>query len=131
MRTNYIEYTWENERDNRPIFPIIVKCPPVKMEYIHPLKQKIVSDIHLALHDDDRICAIVMFGSSVNLRCTIYSDSDFVVRLQDGCINKNDKSEISEIIQDICSWQADILWYDELDKSERIYTDILKGVQIV
>lgn len=131
MGNNYINYTWESERDKRVIFPVIVQCPQVHMENIHPLKQKTVQCIYKAFHDDDRVVAIVLFGSSVNMRCTIYSDSDFAVRLSDDCVNKTVKSDVSEIIQEICDWTADVLWYDELDKDSQLYDNVLKGVQIV
>lgn len=131
MKNAYVDYTWERQRNLRAIFPVIVECPPVHMEYIHPLKQQLVYDVHHALRDDPRICSIVMFGSSTNLRCTIDSDSDFAVRLQEAYICKSVKNEISEVISEICSWNTDILWYDELDQSEPIYDDILKGVQVV
>lgn len=65
------------------------------------------------------------------MRCTIYSDSDFAVRLSDDCVNKTVKSDVSEIIQEICDWTADVLWYDELDKDSQLYDNVLKGVQIV
>ena len=41
------------------------------------------------------------------------------------------KNEISEKIQELTDWNADIIWYDRIDKSDRIYKNILKGVQIV
>lgn len=131
MGANYIDYTWERQRDCRIIFPVIVECPPVHMEYIHPWKQRIVKDIHMAFCGDKRICSAVLFGSSANLRCTMYSDCDIAVRLDDGWVLKEVKNEISEKIQEICSWNADILWYDELNPSERIYENVLKGVQII
>ncbi|MCM1236728.1 MAG: hypothetical protein NC489_42170 [Ruminococcus flavefaciens] len=131
MGKGYINSTWEEQRNRRIIFPVMIECPPVHMEFIHPLKQKLVYDIHQALVDDARVRTILMFGSSVNLRCTIYSDADLAVRLSDDCITKEVKNEVSEIIQKAADWNADILWYDSLDRSERIYGDILKGVQIL
>ena len=41
------------------------------------------------------------------------------------------KNDVSEKIQILSGWKADILWYDELLPGERIYSSVLKGVQIV
>ena len=73
----------------------------------------------------------MLFGSAVNLRCNIHSDIDIVVRLNDGYVRRDVKNDVSEKIQILSGWKADILWYDELLPGERIYSSVLKGVQIV
>lgn len=97
------------------------------MEYIYPLQQQTVKEIFLAFCDDARVRSAVLFGSSVNIRCTRDSDFDIAVRLEDGYATKEVKNAVSEKLQEICLWRADFLWYDELDPSEQIYEDILKG----
>ena len=71
------------------------------------------------------------FGSSVNLRCTIHSDLDLVVRLRPEFVNNETKNEVSEKIQEACGWNADVLWYDRICNSECLMDNVLKGVQIL
>jgi predicted nucleotidyltransferase len=128
---NYIEYTWERQRDIRCVFPVCVECDGINVQYIHPLQQKRAVAINRALQNDKRVVSIVLFGSSVNLRCNIHSDLDVVVRLKDDSITRENKNDVSEIIQECCDWNADVLWYDLLDRKGHIYNDVLKGVRIV
>lgn len=127
----YIDYTWEQERNKRYCFPVVAENDVVHMSYIHPLQQVSVNKINNALRNDDRVCAVVLFGSSINLRCNIHSDLDLVIRLDERYVNRETKNEISEIVQECCNWNADILWYDMLQPNERVYKEVLKGVQIV
>lgn len=128
---NYVNVTWEEQRNVSVLFPEIIYCEDIEIRRVHPLKQKVVADINKMLKDDDRVSAVVLFGSAVNLRCNIHSDIDVVVRLDDRYVCRDVKNDISEKIQILSDWKADILWYDELLPGERIYSSILKGVQIV
>ncbi|MCM1287325.1 MAG: nucleotidyltransferase domain-containing protein [Clostridium sp.] len=123
--------TWEGQRDLRCIFPVICEAPDIDIQYVYPLQQRAVCRIHEALKNDNRVIAVVLFGSSVNLRCTKNSDLDLVVRLADKYINNSVKSEVSETIQEAADWNADVLWFDRIHPTDRIYDSILKGVRIV
>lgn len=123
--------TWEGQKDLRCIFPVICEVPGIDIQYVYPLQQRAVCKIHESLKNDDRVVAVVLFGSSVNLRCTKNSDLDLVVRLADECVNNSVKSEVSEVIQEACDWNADILWFDRICPADRIYDSVLKGVRIV
>lgn len=123
--------TWEDQRELKCIFPVIYSVPSVEIERVHPLQQESVCRIYRELHGDPRVVAVVLFGSSVNLRCTLRSDLDLAVRLNEEFVNRETKNEISERIQEACNWNADILWYDRIREGSRIYCNILKGVQIV
>ena len=65
------------------------------------------------------------------MRCSRESDTDVSIRLNEGFVTREVKNDISERVLEICDWKADIIWYDTLKKNEKIYHDILKGVQIV
>lgn len=112
-------------------FPIIVKCDEIDMSRIYPTKQKIALDIHNALKPDKNVVSIMLFGSSVTMKCTQDSDTDLAIRLDDNCLTHEVRNDVSEIIQDICDWKSDILWFDSLSQSDRVYHEICKGVQIL
>ena len=123
--------TWEEQKNVECNFRVLADVPKVKMSRIHPLQQKAVKRIHDAIEWDERVAAIVLFGSSVNLRCTIHSDLDLVVRLRPEFVNNETKNEVSEKIQEACGWNADVLWYDRICNSECLMDNVLKGVQIL
>lgn len=112
-------------------FPVVVPNTAINMQRIYPTKQSLIYTLHEALSPDHRISSIMLFGSSVTMRCTQNSDTDLAIRLKKTCIDNETKNNISEVVQEICNWNADILWYDRIDKTDRIYHDICKGVQIV
>lgn len=123
-----LERAWEKERDNRYTFHVICKTKMKNLCKIYPLNQKKVNAIFEAIHDDDRINMVVVFGSSLNLRCNSDSDIDLAVKLKPGYITNNVKDEVSEKIQVACDWKADILWRDRMADTEPILVDIRKGV---
>ena len=112
-------------------FPELIKRPGLKMEHIYPTKQKIVSEIHDALSSRVELSSIMLFGSSITMQCTYDSDTDLAIRLNNTYNNLKTRDNISEIIQEICDWNADIIWFDRISPKDRIYHDICKGVQIV
>ena len=113
------------------LFHTICDCPEVRLERVFPTKQRIVKRIHDYFREDERLSCIVLFGSAVTMKCNRSSDIDLLVRLSEGNVNVETKNEISEQLQDLCDWNADIVWYDRITPDERIYKNILKGVQIV
>lgn len=125
---DFFESTWEQERDKRYCFPVVCNSKMQNINKIHPLMQKRMDCIYRAIAEDKRVCMIVIFGSSLNLRCNAHSDIDLAIKLKDGCLSTQVKSEISEKIQIACNWNADILWRDRLDESDRVLHDIRKGV---
>lgn len=112
-------------------FPRLFKDSPVDLSRIYPTKQKIACEINKALTNDDRVVSAVLFGSSITMRCSRESDTDVSIRLNEDFVTRDVKNDISERVLEICDWKADIIWYDTLKKNEKIYHDILKGVQIV
>lgn len=112
-------------------FPIIEKCDEIDMSRIYPTKQKLVVDIHNALKPDKSIVSVMLFGSSISMKCTSKSDTDLAVRLDDNCLTHEVRNRVSETIQEICDWNSDILWFDSLSENDRVYHDICKGVQVL
>ncbi len=114
-----------------PIFKTIYEVDGVDMRRVFPTKQRQVRDIHNEFKSDKRISSIMVFGSAVSDRCHQGSDIDILVRLKDECVDVKNKNDISEMIQNICDWNADVLWFDRIEETDRIYKKILEGVQIV
>lgn len=112
-------------------FPVIIQNSNIQMERIYPLKQKLVSKIYDTCHDDLRISSIILFGSSITMQCHKDSDIDMSVQLNKEYINNDTKNDVSEKIQEVCNWNADILWFDRLSSEDRVYQDIRNGVKIV
>ena len=123
--------TWEMERTRRYRFPIAttVSAPDDVISHIYPLKQKEVQSIIDEFRVDDRVDAIYVFGSSLNLRCNRNSDLDVCVMLRDP--SPSVKSDVSEKIGDICNWNDDVIWLDELISDSQLKKDCLDGVEIL
>lgn len=112
-------------------FPVVVNCDAIDMSRIYPTKQKLVKEIHDALVPDKCVVSAMLFGSSIKMSCTSESDTDITIRLSNDAYTHDNRNRISETVQEICDWKADILWFDSISPSDRIYHDICKGVQIV
>lgn len=112
-------------------FPIVVSRSGVRMEHIYPTKQEIAAKIHDALSPRNDILSVMLFGSSISMRCTYDSDTDLAIRLNESENTKEKREEISELVQELCDWKADILWFDRISPNDRVYHDICRGVQIV
>lgn len=122
---------WDQQDNLRCEFPVLLQIPGVETERIHQLQQKKVFRICEILRDDERVLTVVLFGSSVNLRCNQYSDIDVAVRLREEFVCNEVKNDVSEKIQLACDWNADILWYDRIQNNSRFLENVLKGVQII
>lgn len=112
-------------------FPVIVPHSKINMERVYPTKQSLIYKLNKALSTDEHIASIMLFGSSITMRCRMNSDTDLAIRLNDKFVDNDTKNNVSETIQEICDWKADIIWFDRINKTDKIYHDICKGVQIV
>ena len=128
---NQICHSWNQQSEYRCTFPVVVRHDIVPTQHIHPIQQQAAVDIHDGVKQDGRINAIVLFGSSITLRCDGESDLDLVVILDDNYSTVQDKNEISEHIQELGNWNCDILWGKEINKESQLYHNVLKGVQIL
>ncbi len=128
--TNVLDQQQESKSE-KYYFKVLYNSDKVDMKRVFPTKQLAVSRISQAFAGDKRLACILLFGSSVTMNCNKDSDIDLLVRLNKDCVNVETKNEISEKLQELCDWNADIIWYDRISPQERIYKNILKGVQIV
>lgn len=130
MNKKEIHSTWEEQRNVQCSFPIVVGSDYYDAFRVYPLKQKIAKKVFETFKNDKRVKKIVLFGSSTTMRCTRNSDTDFAIELSKEHINKKTKDEVSESIQEICDWKADIIWMDKINKGTKIYQNIKKGVNL-
>lgn len=110
-------------------FPLVIKDEFVDMSRIYPTKQRIIKNIIDNVRDEQRVDSIVLFGSSITMRCNRDSDVDLAVSLYDPSVSI--KNDISELIQESCDYGADIIWMDRITPKDRIYADIMEGLKIV
>lgn len=122
---------WEQVKYKSYKFPVVSVTEHFDISRVHPFMQAGAIKISDSVREDDRVVALILFGSSTNIRCNEKSDFDILVRLRDEAVSLETKAEVSEKIQEACNWNADLIWYDKLDPKERIYQHILKGVQIL
>ena len=134
MLTNkniFLSNSWEENKNKKFCFPIIVENTNYECNRIHPLKQKIVNDIYEYVKDNNNIKKVIIFGSSVNIRCNKKSDIDIAIELDDLFFNRNIQNEVSESIQEICEYNSDIIWLNKIEQNTVLYNNIYKkGVVI-
>ena len=123
--------SWEENKNKKFYFPIIVQNNNYECNRIHPLKQKVVSDIYDYIKGKKEIQKVIIFGSSVNIRCNKKSDIDIAIELKDSYYTRVIQNEISESIQEICEYNSDILWLNKIEQNTILYNNInKKGVVI-
>ena len=128
-RVKAYERAMKKKCDTFVHFPIVVSDDYIDMSKIYPTKQKAVKNIVDQLRSEVSLDKLILFGSSITMRCHKDSDLDFCVGLKQSTVEI--KNEISEKIQEACNWSADILWLDRISAEDRIYHDIMKGVVLI
>ena len=122
--------SWEDKKNYIYYFPVVVDNNNYDVKRIHPLMQKKVSQIYEKLKTNTDIKKIILFGSSTNIRCNSKSDLDLAILLKDDSFTKSKQNEVSEIIQDITEYNADIIWLNTIDLESQLYENIKRGVII-
>ena len=123
--------TWEDNKEKKFYFPIVVNNDNYDCQRIHPLKQRIVNEIYNYIKDNSMIEKVIIFGSAINVRCNHKSDLDIAVKIKEEYFNKDSKNNISEDIQEICDYNSDIIWLNTIDENSQLYYNInTKGVVI-
>lgn len=123
--------SWEECKDKVYYFPIIVNNENYDASRIHPLKQKKINEIYNITKNSNIIDKIIIFGSSVNIRCNKNSDIDIAVKIKDQYFTKENQNMISEKIGEITEYYFDMVWLNTIDKQSQLYYNIEnKGVII-
>lgn len=130
-KNKVLSNSWEENKDKVFYFPIVVENLNYQANRIHPLMQRVVNDIYEYVKTNNSIEKVIIFGSAINIRCNNKSDIDVALKIRDECFNMEYKNKISEIIQEISNFNADIIWLNTIDKNSRLYENISKkGVVI-
>lgn len=123
--------SWEDNKQNKYQFPIIIQNDNYECSRIHPLMQKKINDIYTVVSKEEAIEKVIVFGSSINIRCNNKSDVDLAIQLKDKFFTKNNKNIISEKIQEAVEYNADIIWLNMIDLDSQLNKNINKlGVTI-
>ena len=122
--------SWKDKRKLDYIFPVIVENKNYDTSRIHPLMQRTVNDVYSKVLNHKNIEKVILFGSSVNIRCNNKSDLDFAVLVKEGSFDNDNKNEISELIQMATHYNADIVWLNSIDKQSQLYKNIQRGLVI-
>jgi len=126
-----VRQTWEEKRKHAYEFPVIAPSSHYDASRLHPLKQRVVNSLCEKLAKDERISSVILFGSSVNIRCNKSSDIDLLITLKPEHVSDEVKNKISSSVQELANWKADILWGDRIKKGSRIEENINRGVKII
>lgn len=123
--------SWQENKDKVFYFPIVVNNLNYQANRIHPLMQRVVNDIYEYVKTNNSIEKVIIFGSAINIRCNNKSDIDVALKIKNECFNIEYRNKISEIIQEISNFNADIIWLNTIDKNSRLYENVCKkGVVI-
>ena len=123
-----IATTWEDARYKQYSFPVVCEAAAYNGARVHPLKQKAVKKIHNVIKGDARVEKAIIFGGSTTIRCTKNSDIDIAIELENP--DTEIKNEISANIEQVCDWNADIIWLDTILPESKLYKNIFSGVKI-
>lgn len=94
----------------------------VNAQYIHPLKQVLVQSYVECFKQDSNIKAVIIFGSSVEFRCSSYSDLDI-------CIERYDKEKSFRNYPEEYLEETDIVYWDSI--GDRLRKEIgQKGIVV-
>lgn len=123
--------SWEDNKNKKFYFPVLIQNTNYQCNRIHPLMQKKIFEIYELIKNQQAIKKVILFGSSINIRCNQKSDIDLAILLKNEFFNQQNQNTISEEIQEITKYNCDIVWLNNLDSKSRLYENIItKGVII-
>jgi predicted nucleotidyltransferase len=116
--------TWEDNKYKIFYFPTVLENLNYDFKRIHPLKQRIINDLYNVIKNIELIEKVILFGSSINIRCNRKSDIDFAIKIKENYFNTSNKNKISEIIQEITNYNSDIIWLNNIDENSTLFFNI-------
>lgn len=123
--------SWIDNKDKKFYFPILIENCNYECNRIHPLKQRVINEIYNELKLSNIVDKAIIFGSSINIRCTNKSDIDIAILLKSKDFTQDNQNILSEKIQEITGYNADIVWLNTLNNESRLYQNIyMKGVTV-
>jgi predicted nucleotidyltransferase len=117
---------------SRDTFPIIEQCKkrpdlPI-LQKVHPLKQRMVSQLIDCARECPSVARIYVFGSSITHNCGVDSDIDLYIQFLPHTSGEDKSAFRREILAFL--GVADIFYDTDIDATEEIYDEIMKGLVV-
>ena len=128
------EYLTARKDKNWRFNSIVDKDSFQEVNRIHPIKQKMVSEIVKAARNDAEVLRIIIFGSSIRYDCDITSDLDICIDWKDDCYDEDGvlkafTGNMRNVISSVTKGRADVVNYDYL-AGTAVEADVKKGVVV-
>ncbi len=128
------EYLTARKDKNWRFNSIVDKNSFQEVNRIHPIKQKMVSEIVKAARNDEEVLRIIIFGSSIRYDCDITSDLDICIDWKDDCYDEDGvlkpfTGNMRRVISSVTKGRADVVNYNYLSGTA-VETDVKKGVVV-
>jgi len=102
------------------------------LKYIYPLQQYGVYKLLKYLNEvkPGDVKQVIIFGSSVDIRCNYHSDLDISIEFSLNCADDIMYSLLNEVKKVLMGVLTDIIIFNELEEEEPLRAEIKKGVVI-
>ena len=126
------EYLTARKDKNWRFNSIVDKDSFQEVNRIHPIKQKMVSEIVKAARNDAEVLRIIIFGSSIRYDCDITSDLDICIDWKDDCYDEDGvlkpfTGNMRSVISSVTKGRADVVNYNYLTGTA-VESDVKEGV---
>ena len=126
------EYLTARKDKNWRFNSIVDKNSFQEVNRIHPIKQKMVSEIVKAARNDAEVSRIIIFGSSIRYNCDVTSDLDICIDWKDDCYDEDGvlkpfTGNMRSVISSVTKGRADVVNYDYLTGTA-VESDVKEGV---
>ncbi len=113
------EYLSARKEKNWKFNSIVDKNSFCEVNRIHPIKQKMVSEIVKAARNDAEVLKIIIFGSSIRYDCDVTSDLDICIDWKDDCYDEDGvlrpfTGNMRSVTSSVTKGRADVVNYDYL-----------------
>lgn len=110
-------------------FPVCIECKDNEkhiLQHVYPLMQSYVQKIMRS--DFSNVTKIILFGSSITMKCNIESDLDLAI--QTDTYDLQTFHSVREVIERMISIKCDILYYNDIVAEDQLFAEINKGLVI-
>lgn len=111
------------------VFPVVVTCTECErkvLRRVHPLMQDNVRKIIQS--EDISHLELYIFGSSITMKCNLYSDLDIAVKTVE--FDTEAFFRLQSCIAKLVDVPCDVVYLNSVDESDLLYDEIIKGVRV-
>ena len=128
------EYLAARKNKNWRFSKVVNEGAFLRINQIHPIKQKAVEEIVAAARKDDAVRRIIIFGSSTRYDCDVTSDLDICIDWNRECYDSDGvlmpfTGNMRKTISAVTNGQADVVNFNYLDDTF-IKDAVMKGVTV-